>query len=182
MKPIEWIELGGMVTALCLLVFSVASYFGSVEQDRQLQAGATSLDYGRLFSDELQKELSQLRVWVIHYAMHGDINDPAVVPPESFEALAEEILFGQDSNGENTGTHYVYLFEKMNDFYLNISACYDSEACDKAVLTRLLCAPARRFSHANQRVIEYYKSHFSGDQYGDGIDTFLGYCPRGINH
>lgn len=181
MKPIEWIELGGMATALCVLFFSVISYFGSVEQDRQLQAGATSLDYGRLFSDELQQELSQLRVWEIHYAMFGDFNDPAVIKAEPFEALAEEILFGRDSTGANEGTHYVYLFEKMNDFYLNVSACYESEACDKAILTRLLCAPAKRFTHANQRIIEYYKSNFSGDQYGNGIDTFLGYCSRGAD-
>lgn len=176
MKTHEKIELAGMLVGLAVLIFSVFSYFAAAADDRALKAEENALDYGRTFSKELQRQLGELRVSMTHYSRYGDLNSADVISDEVFAHLAQEVLFGKNPAGGPAGVPYVYLFEKMDDFFVNAQACYDSAVCDKAILQQLLCAPLERFYVANRRMIDFYSVNYSGGDFGHGITGFVDIC------
>lgn len=172
------LEIIGKATALAAFLFTVATFSYDQYQKRQGARYAAATDLiERYRADGVRDGETGLVQRMLYYRQDGlDPNDPAQMPDRIAEVMAQNILFGYTGDPDAPTTPYLPQVFEIVDFYSEVAFCRENTICNADILDRFFCSRASAFREENARLLDYYATYASAEDWTDDLDRFLTHC------
>lgn len=175
----ETIELIGKATALAVFVFSVFTYAYNLhvkrETDRYERALAIIDGYVEGGVLALETELDSR---LLYYSSQVDLNDPAALRDEAFDAVAKETLFGW-TDGRQVAEPFLPKLLSIVEYYERVEFCVSAGICDESVAAGYFCPKARAFVARHTRLVAYLADYSRREGRFADVDRLVSRCANG---